>query len=254
MYGRFKDKVVWIVGADLPVGQALTKAFAAEGAQLILSGVETAPEGIEAKCFAESPVNDEIARATIKDCTQLDNVVIVQPDSPNMTIEECPVEFWDEELYKGLGAAWCAVRAAMRIIGPQRKGSICAVTTIHDEKPTGCKFMHSVCAGGINMLMREAAQDCGRLGGNIRANVVEMGPLEGDEERMAAGVTKTYYTLNTRVPRGRPGTPEDACGPVLFLCSDDAGYINGSTLRVDGGFIGYYGDGDSEARWKYGYT
>ena len=253
MNERFRDQVVWIIGADLPIGKELVKAFAAEGASLLLSGAEKAPDGIAAKCYP-IPTTDEIARAIVKDNERIDTLVFVQPDSPDMDIEHCPVEFWDEQLLNGLSANYCACRAAMRIMGPAGKGTFLSVVSYHDEKPNGCKLMLSVCAGGNNMLMREAAQDYGRMPGTFRANVLEIGPMEGDEERMEGSKTHLYYTMDTKIPRGKAGTPDEVVGAALFLCSEEASYINGATLRVDGGFIGYYGDGDSKKRWEYGYA
>ena len=253
MNDRFKDQVVWIVGADTPVGQELVKAFAKEGASLLLSGVEKAPDGIAAKCYP-IPLTDEIARATVADNQRIDTLVFCQPDSPDMDIEHCTVEFWDKELQKGLAANYCACRAAMKIMGPAGKGTFLSVVSFHDEKPNGAKLMLSVCAGGSNMLMREAAQDYGRMPGSFRCNVIEVGPMEGDEERFDASKTAYYYTMDTKVPRRKAGKPSEIVGAALFLCSDEASYINGATLRIDGGYIGFYGDGDSRKRWEYGYN
>lgn len=253
MKERFKDRVVWIVGAGEPIGQALAAAFAAEGARLVLSGVEKAPEGLTAPCYP-MPIDDEIARKTVRENEDIDTYVFVQPDSPDMDIEHCPVEFWDEQLALGLGANFCACRAVMRVMGPRGKGTFLSVVSYHDEKPNGCKLMLSVCASGSNMLMREAAQDYGRLEGLFRCNVLEVGPMEGDEERMAASKSNLYYTMDTKIPRGAAGTMEEIVNPALYLCSDEASYINGATLRVDGGFVGYYFDGDSKARFEHGYA
>ena len=137
MKERFKDRVVWIVGAGEPIGQALAAAFAAEGARLVLSGVEAAPEGLTAPCYP-MPIDDEIARRTVKENEDIDTYVFVQPDSPDMDIEHCPVEFWDEQLALGLGANFCACRAVMRVMGPRGKGTFLSVVSYHDEKPNGC--------------------------------------------------------------------------------------------------------------------
>ena len=253
MKERFKDRVVWIVGAGEPIGQALAAAFAAEGARLVLSGVETPPEGLTAPCYP-MPIDDEIARKTVKENEDIDTYVFVQPDSPDMDIEHCPVEFWDEQLALGLGADFCACRAVMRVMGPRGKGTFLSVVSYHDEKPNGCKLMLSVCASGSNMLMREAAQDYGRLEGLFRCNVLEVGPMVGDEARMDASKNALYYTLDTKIPRGAAGELQEFVDPALYLCSDEASYINGATLRVDGGFVGYYFDGDSKARFEHGYA
>ena len=91
MSERFTDRVVWIVNAGEPIAQAVAKAFAAEGAKkLVLSGVESAPAdlNVEAKCYPV-PINDDIARLTVKENEDIDTYVFVQPDSPDMNIENC---------------------------------------------------------------------------------------------------------------------------------------------------------------------
>ncbi len=253
MNERFTDRVVWIVNAGEPVGQELAKAFAAEGAKLVLSGVETAPEGLEAKCYPV-PVDDDIARATVKENEDIDTLVFVQPDSPDMNIENCTADFWDEQMAVGLNANFCACRAVMRVMGPRAKGTFLSIVSHHCEKPSACKLMLSVCASGNEMLMREAAQDYGRLEGLFRCNTLAVGPVEGDEERFEGSMTHSYYTIATKVPRVTLGQLSEIVDPALYLCSDEASYVNGAMLRVDGGLAGYYFDGDSKVRFEQGYA
>lgn len=256
MSERFTDRVVWIVNAGEPIAQAMAKALVAEGAKkLVLSGVESAPAdlNVEVKCYPV-PFDDETARLTVKENEDIDTYVFVQPGSPNMDIEHCTADFWDEQLMLGVGANFTAVRAVMRVMGPRKKGTFLSIVSYHDEKPNGLKLMLSVCASGTNMLMREAAQEFGRMEGLFRCNVLQVGPMEGDEEIMEEGLNHLYYTMDTKIPRGAAGTIDEIVKPALFLLSDEASYINGTSLRVDGGFIGYYFDGDAKARFEHGYA
>jgi len=256
MSERFTDRVVWIVNAGEPIAQAMAKALVAEGAKkLVLSGVESAPAdlNVEVKCYPV-PLDDETARLTVKENEDIDTYVFVQPGSPNMDIEHCTADFWDEQLMLGVGANFTAVRAVMRVMGPRKKGTFLSIVSYHDEKPNGLKLMLSVCASGTNMLMREAAQEFGRMEGLFRCNVLQVGPMEGDEEIMEEGLNHLYYTMDTKIPRGAAGTIDEIVKPALFLLSDEASYINGTSLRVDGGFIGYYFDGDAKARFEHGYA
>ena len=103
MSERFTDRVVWIVNAGEPIAQAMAKAIVAEGAKkLVLSGVESAPAdlNVETKCYPV-PLDDETARLTVKENEDIDTYVFVQPGSPNMDIEHCTADFWDEQLMLG---------------------------------------------------------------------------------------------------------------------------------------------------------
>ncbi len=249
---RFSGRRAWITGADTPLGAALARALYGEGAALTLSGVLRPPEGVEARCYPVNPVNDEHAARALEGFGPLDYLVHAAGHVRRVAIADCPVEIWEEEMEANLMTGWCAFRAAAGAIGPERGGAMLIMGSIHDEKPTGCAFTYSVAQGALSMMMREAAQDYGRLG--IRVNMLEAGPLPEDAERFHSDISGIYDTLETKIPRGRAASLGELTEPALFLLSDAAAYINGATLRVDGGFIGYYGDGDSKRRWENGYA
>ena len=247
----FKGRKIWITGAETPAGQALARAFYKAGALLILSGVEHAPEGVEAECHAQSPTSDSIAQKTLEHCGGLDILVHACREIITTSIEQCTVDQWEQAMRENVSSAWCACHAAVRAMGKRRKGAcILIISSIHAEKPTGSSFLYSVSQGALSMMVSEAAQDYGRLG--IRVNMLLAGAIEGDDKLFPSEFSTIYDEFEAKVPRQCAGTLKEVIKPAMFLCSNKASFINGASLQVDGGFTGYYIDADSEKRWDYG--
>lgn len=112
------------------------------------------------------------------------------------------------------------------------------VSSIHAEKPTGSSFVYSVGKGALGMLAREAALDLGRRGASV--NVIEMGPVEGDDQRFASEISDLYQYYRYKVPSTVLGTFEDLAHLIWFLSLPESRFINGSTIRLDGGFSLHY--------------
>jgi NAD(P)-dependent dehydrogenase (short-subunit alcohol dehydrogenase family) len=247
---RFKDKNVWITGAETVLGRETARAFHAEGARLLLSGVKTSDlPGVV--CCENNPINEVYAEQALDLLDTLDITVVANRYIVNSTLLNSTVELFDEVIEQNLAAAWCAARATAGKIGKTRGGCILFISSIHGEKPSASAPLYSIACGGINMLVKEAAQDFGRLG--IRVNQLRFGAMEGDGEIFKSDVSDLYNNMDERVPRGYAAKPEEAVKAALFLCSDDASFINGATLTADGGFLGFYTYGDSESRWDAGY-
>lgn len=88
------------------------------------------------------------------------------------------------------------------------------------------------------MLPKEAALVLGRFG--VSVNTIELGPLEGDDELYQSTISTLYNEYEFKVPNAALGSYEDLAELVLFLASDEARYINGSDIRLDGGFLLHY--------------
>jgi NAD(P)-dependent dehydrogenase (short-subunit alcohol dehydrogenase family) len=181
----------------------------------------------------------------------LDVTVVANRHIKNATLLDSTVALFDEVIEQNLAHAWCAARATAGKIGKERGGVILFISSIHGEKPSASAPLYSIACGGVNMLVKEAAQDFGRLG--IRVNQLRCGPLEGEGDLFPSDVSGLYADMEEKIPRGYAGKPEEIIKAALFLCSEDASFINGATLTADGGFLGFYVYGDSESRWDAGY-
>lgn len=137
-------------------------------------------------------------------------------------------------------SAFLCTQILGKFVAESGGGAVVFVGSIHDQKPTGSAFLFSVSKGAIQMLSKEAALELGRMG--VRVNVVEMGPVAGDDERFRSDISDVYLDYRYRVPAAELGTYEDLAKTIRFIVSDDAKYLNGADIRLDGGFTLHYLD------------
>ena len=255
---RFKGKTTWIVGADTVIGETVAKRFFYEGSSLLLSGVTNPPDGIMPSeeqfiiCCPAIPVTEEMSFAQTDLVENVDILIAAVRKVERNSIRDCSLEQFDQVIEANLFSPWCATRAVVRKIGKSGKGAILYISSIHGSKPTGSTFSYSVACGGLNMLMREASQDLGRL--NIRTNLLQVGPLPGDEDLFISELSGVYHEAMEKVPLQRFCEPDEIASAAGFFCSDESSFCNGSILMMDGGFTGYYVDGDSHERWDFSFA
>ena len=119
-------------------------------------------------------------------------------------------------------------------------GRIVNISSVHEELP----FPHfaSYCAskGGVKMLMRDLSVELAPLG--IAINNIAPGAIETPINAHLMNDPALMAALMKNIPLKRLGTPEEVAGAVAFLCSDDAGYMTGSTLFIDGGLLWNYAE------------
>lgn len=163
-----------------------------------------------------------------------DNVVI------RGLIEDMPEEEFKKALNYNAKSAFITTKVFGEHIAQNGGGAIVYLSSVHDEKPTGCAFAYSVSKGAVKMLCKEMALFYGRKG--VRANIVEMDLVEGEEMLLDSFISPFNYDVSTKIPLRRISQPEDYAGVVSFLLSDDASFINGAEIRVDGGHLLYYFD------------
>lgn len=257
---RFNGKTAWLTGADTPVGLAVAKALWAEGASLLLSGLEERPAGLAERpgqslaLYPHNPVEDAQAYAALALLASPPDILVTGTRRiDHSSISGGSAALFDTFIDENLTAAWCALKALAGVLGKNRSCVALVLASIHGDKPTGSAPLFSIANGALNMMMREAAQDLGRFGG--RVNMLRYGPLQGDDALLQSDeISGIYHSMAHRLSRGTPATPEEIAKAALFLCSDDASFCNGSTLTADGGFVGFYMHGDSPQRWDNGYA
>ena len=268
---RLKGKVAIITDAASPRGRAIAERFAAEGAKLAVvypatagrAGVAERAAGAEAgieraanaeagiKCAAGAGIAngnycaciDPADKAAV-DCFvgevaarfgRVDILVHTNNDVRRVSFEGCSDDEFAASLDINAKSAFLFTQAAGRRMKDARGGHIVYVSTIHDEKPTGCAFAYSVAKGAVQMLMREAAIDLANYG--VCVNSISCGPVEGDDAQFESPLTKLYENLSDRIPLRHAGTDGDFASLAVFLCGDENKFVNGEDIRADGGFV-----------------
>jgi 3-oxoacyl-[acyl-carrier protein] reductase len=239
---RLKDRVALIIGAARGIGAGIAERFAEEGAKLVLgdradsAGAATAarlgghfvPANIAEKADAERAV-----AAAIERHGRLDILVQNAGIYPWTLIENIEPEEWDSVLAVNLKGTYLAARAALAPMKAQRYGRMIFTSSITGPRVTSPGHGHySASKAGINGFIKAAALEFAGYG--ITVNGVEPGNIltEGVQAGRSAAFIKSMTDM---VPLGRLGNPRDVANAVLFLASDDASYITGTTILVDGG-------------------
>jgi len=127
-----------------------------------------------------------------------------------------------------------ARQMAQQPINGRARGKIVMIGSIHEEQPAPTSAAYNMAKAAINHLARTMAAEL--AGMHINVNVVNPGWIDTPGERQHAS-EEALTAGGKRIPWGRLGVPEDIGHVVAFLASDEADYITGATLRVDGGFM-----------------
>jgi 3-oxoacyl-[acyl-carrier protein] reductase len=242
MTGRLKDKVALIVGAARGIGKGIALRFAEEGARLVLADTEveagqaTAGElGVPFIRTDISQMSDAEAAVALalKQHGRLDIIVQNAGIYPWQLIENTSADDWDRVMAVNLRGTFNASRAALVPMKAQRFGRMLYTSSITGPHVTSPGHGHySASKAGINGFIRAAALEFSGYG--ITVNGVEPGNILTEAIELHRGEA-FIKNMEDAIPLGRLGSPRDVANAFLFLASDDASYITGTTIVVDGG-------------------
>jgi len=245
--GKLKGKTVLISDASSPSGKAVAKAFADEGAKLALNYCDkTEVKGFGEYCY---DLTDKSAvDALVRDVTQNHDRIDVLIHNNNYIEPLSILDSTDTQIMKAFDlnakSAFLLTQSVGNCMKGQKSGSIVYISSIHADKPSGSSFAYSMAKAAVGMLCKEAVLNLGSYG--IRANVIEMGPVEGETEIFESDISRLYDNLHLKLNMQPAGTWEQAARLAVFMSDGNCPFINGQSIKLDGGFLLNFG-------YKYNY-
>lgn len=245
---RFDGKVVLVLGGNSGIGLAAARAFAAEGAIVHLTGrnPQTVAQAAAAIASATGHVSDiaspaatdEVVAAIEAAQGRIDVLFINAGVGGFAPLRAITQEDWDHVHAINLKGCVFALQKAVRLMG--RGASVVVTSSIGASGALAANGAYSAAKAGLNMAMRVFAKELVAEG--IRVNLVSPGPIEtpllyrnpgmGEDE-----VEGLRQMMIANIPMHRMGEADEVARAVLFLASDDAAFITGANLFVDGGLI-----------------
>ncbi|MFT7130746.1 MAG: NAD(P)-dependent dehydrogenase (short-subunit alcohol dehydrogenase family) [Gammaproteobacteria bacterium] len=249
--GRLEGKIAIVTGAGSGIGRASAKLFASEGAKVM--AVDLSVSGIEetAASITESGNICDIMSADISDAKTVEEMVARTISSfggldvvyANAGISggavpllEQDVDLWKKVLQVNLIGPFLAIKYATPHMLKQGKGSIICTASVAGLKANAGGAAYSASKAGVISLVQNAANEF--FGTGIRFNAICPGLIE-------TGMTKPIFDgarsrgtedrIGQLNPTARYGNPGEIANAALFLASDEASYVNGQALPVDGG-------------------
>lgn len=242
MSGRLQDKVALIVGSARGIGKGIAQRFAEEGAKLVLADTEVEAGQATAGELGAAFIRTDISQMTeaeaavalaLKHHGHLDIIVQNAGIYPWQLIENTSPDDWDRVMAVNLRGTFNVTRAALVPMKAQRHGRMLYTSSITGPHVTSPGHGHySASKAGINGFIRSAALEFSGYG--ITVNGVEPGNILTEAIELHRGAAY-IQNMQDSIPLGRLGSPRDVANAFLFLASDDASYITGTTIVVDGG-------------------
>ena len=248
--GRLSGKVAWVTGAASGIGLATARRFAAEGAVVAGFDLEPCPdadwkpvaEAAPSTSFATGDVRDEAAQraaveAIVAEHGRIDVVVTAAGVAGGGPVHLVEGEAWDRVLDVNLKGTFLSCKVALPTMIEQRSGSLVTIASVEGLEAAEGGSAYNASKGGVVLLTKNLAIDYGRIG--IRANCICPGFIDTPLLRTVMGgehMAEVSERTRQQHKLGRFGQPDEIAGAALFFASEDASFVSGQALAVDGGY------------------
>jgi NAD(P)-dependent dehydrogenase (short-subunit alcohol dehydrogenase family) len=252
---RLAGKVAYVTGAASGIGLACARRFAAEGAVVVGADLRACDEWTHATAVAPAAdfhlldVRDEAAQLSVaaqivERHGRIDAVVTAAGVAGGGFVHMISLADWQHVQDVNITGTFLTAKAVLPTMIAQRSGSIITIASV--EGLEGCEggSTYNASKGAVVLLTKNLACDYGRAG--IRANVICPGFIDTPMFRAVIAELPMAPAIRDQHKLGRFGQPEEVAGAALFLASDDASFVSGVALPVDGGYTAGHSYGLSQ--------
>lgn len=244
---KLKDEVAIVTGSARGIGRAIALELVRNGAKLVICDLnmddiqivvdQFTEMGGEAKGFVSNVTQAEDAQQLIDKTIEAFGKVDILVNNAGITRDNLLMRMkedeWDAVIAVNLKGTYNCVRAIAKPFIKQRSGKIINLASVVGQIGNAGQVNYSASKAGVIGLTKSVAKELAAR--NVRVNAIAPGFIQTD---MTAKLTeKAKEELTNAIPLGKLGQPEDVAKVVLFLASDDAAYITGQVINVDGGMV-----------------
>jgi len=244
---NLKNKVAVVTGASKGIGKAMAKLFAKAGAHVVcisrkadalkavVDSIKTEGGFASYNAFDVSSLNEfeKNINSIIDEYNSIDILVNNAGVTRDKLIMRMNEEDWNHVININLKGAFNGIKSVSRIMMKQRSGKIINISSVVGLTGNAGQANYAASKAGLIGLSKATAKEFSSRGINV--NCIAPGYIKTN---MTEKITdKNLENLNLQIPLGRIGSPNDVANTALFLASDEAGYITGQTIVVDGGMV-----------------
>ncbi|MBB3047978.1 NAD(P)-dependent dehydrogenase (short-subunit alcohol dehydrogenase family) [Litorivivens lipolytica] len=243
---RLQGKVAIVTGAASGIGLACAERFAQEGAIVVGTDLNepkdwslvtsASPESwFSTLDVTDGDAQNAVAKQTAEKHGRIDILVTAAGVGDGGPVSMIDNAAWDRVIDINLKGTFLSIKSVLDTMMAQRSGSIITVSSVEGINGTEGGSAYNASKGGVILLTKNVSIDYGRMG--IRSNAICPGFIDTP---MLHGIMDSMPEFKADVIRetkvGRLGKPEEIAGAALFLASDDASFVTGQSLAVDGGY------------------